>query len=213
MKNISKAYSELCKSMKNFTDEKSHAEIIESIKRLIDEVENAKLKLVVTSDGEGEPTAIDEIIRGALEKSPIFRPSIDDIMNEAYSLSVTLANHPSKDFNTSRVTQNDVYKMILSYFPNNPKLMDYVSDVVINGVINDYEYHTSHWYYTYTRMIHHDIDFDTRLKLIDYITESGDIEINGYRLAKSFVSPNAIERMVEIMNKIHEEEIKNEESK
>lgn len=188
MENILEAYSELCKSMKKFTEA----------------MENAKLKLVYDVYDDYEEGALTRsLVHNSLELAPFFHPSIDDIVDKTLSALQACEDANNLSPNPSHKSEpiptcEDIYKIILAYFKNNPILMTYVSGV-INHRAN--EYHTSHWYYTCNRIMPCDIDHAIKLKLIDCINESGDIIVNGYKLEKCFISPDAIKQISERLDK------------
>lgn len=193
MENILKAYSELCESMKRFTEA----------------MENAKLKLSYDIYDDYEEGAMTRsLVHNSLELSPFFHPSIDEIVDKTLS---TL--HDCKDANAylspdsphrsepTIPTRDDVYRIILAYFGNNPILMNYVSGVVNHAG----EYHTCHWYTTFNSIMDCDIYDVIKVKLVDYIIESGDIIVNDYKLEKSYVGRNTIKQLVERLYRINNE--------
>lgn len=165
MENVLEAYSELCIMMKKFTDA----------------MENAKLKLVYAyDDHEYKYTSARSLVHNSLELAPFLHPSIDEIVDKTLSTlqACEEANNLSSDpsYNSEPIpTRNDIYKIILSYFENNPILMNYVSGIIKNGI----KYHTCHWKNTIDEIMNaRGISHATRVRLTEHVLESGEIEIN-----------------------------------
>lgn len=160
----------------------AYKEAIASIQKLMDEVENAKVKLEYEHSDE-EPTSIDVVIRGSLESSPFYHPSIDDIVDEVMDLSGNLEKCPSKHFDPIPVTPNNAYKMILSYFENNPILMKHVSGVIRHVG----EYHTCHWKDMCDKIMdYRGISDPTKVRLTEHVLETGEIKIDTDNMLKCY---------------------------
>lgn len=188
MENILEAYSELCKSMKKFTEA----------------MENAKLKLVYDAYDDYEEGALTRsLVHNSLELAPFFHPSIDEVVDKtlsalyAYDETNNLSPNPSHK-SEPIPTRENIYKIILAYFENNPILMDYVSDVIIHAG----KYHTQHWFDTFKAIMDCNIFDVIKVKLADYINESGDIIVNGYKLEKDYVVSDTIRQLGERLYRI-----------
>lgn len=168
--------------MEKLIDE--YIEKFASIKKFMDEVENAKIKLNV-SDNQEKSTPINMMVQGSLEKSPFYHPSIDDIFDEIMNYIKTEKDIPSKYFTPlfHHITPNDVYKIILAYFPNNPILMNYVSGVIKHGM----RYHTCHWKNTVDKIMNYKgISDPTKVRLTEHVLESGEIKIDTDTVLKCY---------------------------
>lgn len=158
-----------------------------SIKKLMDEFENRKVKLNKVSDNpEKSAPIITAIVRGCLEMSPLYHPSIDDIVDEIMDYIKTEKIAPSKCFDPviHHITPNDVYKIILAYFPNNPILINHVSGVIKHGGIL---YHTCHWKNTVDKIMDYKgISDPTKARLTEHVLESGEIKIDTDAMLKCY---------------------------